>query len=470
MKGRLWCIRIALLMFVGCIVLSPLAVSGAASYSQPVGWNHDPSALMLPSSPVYPVVITYREVRMSLADHSYEKAELLLEFSNQDAAAIVAMARRQEYVVATGHCSTYQHTFDRCIGWLMLASDRGNNVSHLLSRVKNDHLAQQGALSQAAQQLPEWSDDGVEMARIHVAEVLLLAIQVLEGDESAAAYARAIEVVCPELAGLIPDMESGQVSSDTPPVAVESSNIEQSDTSTGQDAEDQAYAAPHIKALEAERYTVKPKESITISITLGSNALDDARYAWWCSRGGLVTDGLQATWIAPDRPGLYEISVTVTDAIGRSDTKSVEIRVIEDEDDLPHPVVSDDENASTWDNADTGDNTPVPEQAASVITPEIVALTASADHKYLDQNIGGGYAILVSREAEVHCEVVDATGLSFEWVVTGDAKITGSGDTVRFAAPARPGYVTLKVTVSNQEGEEDSRSLTFYVSTCTYCF
>ncbi|MBN1152616.1 MAG: hypothetical protein JXA58_05335, partial [Dehalococcoidia bacterium] len=199
MRGKLWCLRLTLLLIVSAVVLSPLAVRGASVASQPVGWNHDPSTLLLPSSPTYPAVLAYRDFRMFMAERSFEKAELLLDFANQDAAAIGTLARRQDFVSSASHASAYQETFDRCVGWLVIADERGNDMSYLLARVKNDHLAQQVALAHAIAAMPDWSKEGVLAARRHAAEVLVETIRLVEGFEAAQSYISSVGSMLPEL-------------------------------------------------------------------------------------------------------------------------------------------------------------------------------------------------------------------------------------------------------------------------------
>ncbi len=468
MRVRLWLVRFGLLIVVSGIVLSPLAVRGATPSSQPVGWNHTPSVLNLPSSATYPAIVAYREFRMSFADKSYEKAELLLKYSNQDAAAIAMMSRRQEYVQAAAHFPTYQHTFDRCVAWLLLAEDRGNNVSHLLSRVKNDHLAQHSALAEAVDLLPEWALEGVVATRSHVATEMLHAVQILEGDDAATSYAQLLVSAYPDLAGIWDTEETQEpIEPDTPTAHRDVPGSVGAESSSATSAAHQAERKTSIIALTPDREHINPGESLVISCVLADGlAEDEHAYSWWCSRGSLVTDGPQATWIAPQQDGLYEISVTATDSEGRSDTLSIEVRVGHSEEALSAA----DYDANGDESDPTDDDASNPQQVHAVVIPEIISLSATAEHHYIDQNLGGGYAILVSRSADVHCKVVDANGLSFEWTIEGNGELSGSGDTVRMTAPSRPGYVTVTVTVSNEDGEQDTGSLEFYVSTCTYCF
>lgn len=453
MKGRLWCLRLTLLLVVSALVFSPLAVRGASLASQPVGWNHDPSSLLLPSSPSYPAVVVYRDVRMSVASRSFEKSELLLDFANQDAAAINIMAQRQDFVSSASHSTVYQQTFDRCLGWLVIADDRGNDVSYLLSRVKNDHLAQQVAMGRALTAMPEWSHESLEAARSHAVMVLLEAIRLLEGNEAAESYAAGLASMMPEL-----ELPQASPTKPAPSVIVVSPVAAPAEASAEASGDASIADAPAITSLRASSKSVYFGDKVSITCALFYEGNDELNFSWWCSRGNLVANGTEATWTAPSRPGVYEINVTVSDSLGRGDSRSVEIQVTEEYDEESDSTSGDEE----------GEEPGVDEESDA--SPEIVGLSLSADHKYLEESLGGGYSMLVSRSCAVQCIVADPAGLDFEWTATGGGRITGSGDTVTLTVPASPGYVKVTVTATNQNGEQDSASVTVYVSTCTYCF
>ncbi len=454
MRGRLWCIRLLLLLVVSALVLSPLAVSGASVASKPIGWNHDPSTLMLPSSPVYPAVVAYRDVRLSMADPSYEKAGLLLDFADQDAAAINTMARRQDFVSSANHATAYQDTFDRCVGWLVIADERGNDVSYLLSRVTNDHYAQQAALGEAVKLMPDWSSQGIEAARAHASEVLLQAIDLLGGEDAARTFVSNMALLNPDLVLTLPE---ASVPDPEPPQAIEISPALDMQTDDPLGDAEEVPAAPAIISLSADSPAVEFGDAVGISCTLASGDLEDLSYAWWCARGNLVASGTEATWSAPDRAGTYEISFTISDSLGRSDTKSVEVRVLES-------------NDSTNDTSDEVDGSDTTIDDPSDAPAHIDGLVLTADHKYLSQSLVGAYSILVSRSCTVQCLVEDPDGLEFDWSATKGGKIAGSGEAVTFTAPSSPCYLDLSVTVTNARGEQETTSITIYVTTCTYCF
>ncbi len=454
MKRRLCWVRVLALVFVGVVFLSPLSVRGALASTLPGEWDHSPSTLTLPSAPTYPAVMAYRDIRMSLAERSYEKAEVLLGFANDDAYDINTMAGREEYTHATSHCSSYRQNFDECIFWLVHAGER-SNVTNLVARVKTEHVSQQFALAMAQESLPTGSAETVLSTRLHAAGMLVQALQVLEGDQAAVAYAEWIVAAHPELDDIMPDIANDPPPPDDPPAhdppVGDPPAGDEPDPTAPPDDGGEPVPAPRIQTMTTDRTTLRPQEGSVVSITLEAGGTDDLRYTWWCALGTLEPGGAQATWIAPNRTGVYEIRVTVTDSAGRSDSRSVEIEVIRDE--PPDP--------------DDLDQTADP--PGDVVAPEIISLRASADHKYFAQNLGG-CAILVSRKAELHCQVADTTGLTYDWTISGGGKITGTGDTVTFTAPATRSSVTVTVTVTNEAGETDTRSLTFHVTTCQVCF
>ena len=452
MKGKLWCLRLTLLLVVSALVFSPLVVRGASISSQPVGWNHDPSVLLLPSSPTYPAVVAYRDIRIRMSDRSFEKSELLLGFANEDAASINTMARRQDFVTSAGHSSTYQHTFDCCVGWLVIANERGNDVSYLLARVKNDHMAQQVALSHALGVMPEWSHDSVEAARTHAATVLLEAIALLEGAETAGAY-RAL------MTSALPELNLPEIAAEPAPPSVvvvppaSSTPEEEQPVDTIEDAT--APVPPEIVSFSAGKSRVGYGDQVNLKCSLASGN-DGLSFSWWCSRGELTASGNEAVWTAPAWSGVCEINVTVSDPEGNRDSESLQIRVKEDDSGTA---------AST-----EGDGFDEPSGDEPVGSANITLLDFSADHKYFEESGSGSYAILVGRACTITCVVDEPRDIDFDWSVTGNARIDGSGDTVTLTVPSSPGYVTVTVTTTNDVGETDTASATLYVSTCTYCF
>lgn len=445
MRGGLWLARLLLLCAASFVVFSPLVVRGEAAVPQPSRWQYDVSGLMLPSSPVYPAVSTYRQVRMELTEGNPDKAELSLMFANKDAAAIGALVRRQEYVDAVNHSGTFQEDFDRCVGWLIMARERGSDVSSLLARLKNDHLGQQVVLGEAVSQLPEWAFQGLTSTREHVAQVLLEAVGMLEGWESAEEYLRMLSSIDADLGSRMIVRGTVVEESETPPAPVTVSPEVVTATV------DKPTAPPVVVDLSINRDDVYVGDRCTVTCEVEAENQAALDYSWSCSDGELSVEGRKATWTAPDEAGRYSIEATVTDALGQRDSKSLRVRVSESEED-----------------AETDSDSVANPGSGSSAPPEILGMSATADHKYLEASMVG-YSLLVSRSCEITCEVADDTGLSYEWVADV-GEITGSGNTITWEAPSAIGNREVTVTVSNSNGEQDSMTLLFHLTTCSSCF
>ena len=451
MKGGLWLVRFLLLVSVSAVVLSPLVVYGVDAAPEPFDWRYDTSELMLPSSPAYPVVTVSRDVRMSFAECSFDRAELSLSFANQDAADIVALVERRLFVEAVNHSGTFKTNFDHCLGWMKLASQRGTDVSLLLEHVKNDHLGQQMALGAAAGQLPSWATEGVASAREQVTNDLLNTIETLQGREFAQEYVRLLNSVDSSLGCSLQGGNSAQTAESqqsqeqgfeeevVAPLVDASGDAESRDSFSVQ-----AFSAP----LEIISLSVKPDdpsigEQCTVACEVDAANSDNLSFSWWCSNGDISADGSEAEWTLPDEEGNYEIEVMVTDNLGQGDSMSLRLKVEDRE-------VEDPASSSFPDEL------------------EIVAVTATAEHKYLEPSLVG-YSILVSRSCDIECEVADSNGVEYEWVATA-GEIEGSGNTITWSAPGSPTNCSVTVTISDGNGNEESMTVAMHVTTCSQCF
>ncbi len=437
--------RLFLLCAASFVVFSPLVVRGEATVPQPERWQYDVSGLMLPSSPVYPTVSAYRQVRMELTEGGPDKAELSLTYANEDASAIGALVRRQEYVDAVNHGGTFQQDFERCVGWILIARDRGSDVSLLLARLKNDHLGQQVVLGEAVSQLPEWAFEGLTSTREHVAQMLLEAVGMLEGWESADEYLRMLSSIDAELGSRMTLGGTVVEESETPPAAPLASPEVETDSA------EKPTARPTVVDVSINRDDVNVGDKCTVTCEVEAENQTALNYSWSCSDGELSIEGPKATWTAPGEAGRYSIEVTVTDALGGRDSKTLRVRVSGSEVGAEH-------DSDSVDNPGPGSSAP----------PEIVGMSATAEHKYLEASMVG-YSLLVGRSCEITCEVADAAGVSYEWECTV-GEIIGSGDTITWSAPHAVGNETVTVTVTNSRGEQASMTLAFHLTTCSQCF
>lgn len=458
MKGGLWLVRLLLIFVVGVVVLSPLAVHGEASTPQPMRLDYDSSGLLLPSSPVYPAVSAYRDMRMSFAEQNSEKSDLSLEFANEDAVSISALVQKQDYVTATKHCATYQNNFDRSVGWLVIAAERGSDVSLLLGKLKNDHLSQQWILGEAAQMLPEWSGDGIDVARRHAATVLTQALASLEGAEAVAEYLSALAAMSPE-PGFFESMSGmGTPVVQTPSLSFASAPATEVAPAPAVVEENVVEVGPDIASLSVSPDTVTPKGTCRVSCNVICDDEASLEYTWWCSKGAISADGSDARWTAPSKPGTYQIRVTVMNDSGAGDARSINVSVRDDEEE--------DEAADGGDDDSIDSDSDAPARGGA--SPDILGVSVTADHEYLEQSMVG-YSILVDRDCTIACDVADTDGIEFVWTASA-GEIVGSGDTVEWQAPHAVGNFTVTVTTRNSEDEEDSVTLAFHVTTCSQCF
>ena len=463
MRRGLWLIRLLLLVTVSAVVFSPLVVHGEASTPRPLNLEYEVSALALPSSPTYPAVTAYREVRLSLSEGHCEKARAALSFANDDTAAIIEMVKLERYTEAARHASVFRENFDLSVGWTVIAGQNGTNVSSLLSQLKTDHVGQQAILAQASAALPLWAKDTLESSRQHAATVLLEAVGLLQGQQEAEAYRYTMAEACPDLVlgenepriEVGAQADTGEEPEDgvgTDIVVVTTEDEHDATEATGTPTSE---SMPDIASMSLSPSVLAPGDTCIVSCNVATGSPDDLKYKWSCRDGELDTTGATAVWTAPSREDTYAISVTVQDSSGNTDDASIDVHVrtrSATEDDTPESL--------------SNPMSPSPNESAS---PEILALNVNADHGYLSHSFGDSYSILVGRSCTITCEVNDPDSVSFEWAANG-GEIDGEGDTVTWEAPKVVGNLKLTVTVTNGEGHEDSAVLSFYCTTCSQCF
>ena len=457
MKGGLWLIRILLLAGVSLLVFSPLVVHGEAQAPAPVNFDYDVSELLLPSSPVYPIVTTYREARMSFAERSTDKATVSLSYANEDAAAIGQLVQRNEFVTAINHCNVFRENFDLSIGWIAIAMERGNDVSGLLARAKNDHLGQQAVLQEATAGMPEWAIEGMEATRAHAAALLLEGVRQVEGSRAASQYASTLEAAYP---GLVEQAAVFATSPIETEVVIPASDPIVIGGTAGQSKADVTLEStqvvlsppPDIASLSISPEIVEPKGDCQIRCSVIADEGQQLEYLWLCSNGSIDGNGDEATWTAPSRTGRYKIVVTVTDSDGQNDSLAIDIRVRE-----PKQEEEDDDEGSE----------PADERPTSGST-EILGFQVTADHKYLEPSMVG-YSILVGRSCTIQCDVDDPDAVSFNWSSTG-GELALDGNIAVWTAPHTVGNLEVTVTVSNDSGDSTTETIPFHVTTCSQCF
>lgn len=461
MKGGLWLIRLFLLAGVSLLVFSPLAVHGEAQSPTPVRFDYDVSELMLPSSPIYPIVTTYREARMSFAERSPDKATVSLTYANEDAAAIGQLVQRNEFVDAINHCNVYRENFDLSVGWIAIAQERGNDVSALLARIKNDHLGQQAVLQEATAGMPEWAIEGMDTTRAHAASLLLEGVREIEGGRAATLYASTLEAVYP---GLVKEaaafssnpVETGQVEPASDPIVISGTADQGKADTTIVSTQAVLSPPPDIASLSVSPEIVEPESRCQVRCSVIADEAQQLEYLWLCSKGEIDGDGDEAMWTAPSRAGTYKVVVTVTDSDGQNDSLAIDVRVRE-----PEEEEKEEED-------DTSEGSESPGEAPGSGSTAILGFQVTAEHKYLEPSMVG-YSILVGRGCTIQCDVKDPSEVSFEWSASG-GELVADGDTATWTAPHSPTNLQVTVTVSNNSGDSTTETIPFHVTTCSQCF
>jgi len=191
---------------------------------------------------------------------------------------------------------------------------------------------------------------------------------------------------------------------------------------------------PEIVSLAADQEWVTPSSTLHIRCKAQDPDGDELDYEWSASGGDVSGTGSAVNWAAPERVGLYDITVAVNDGYGGQSTRLLSISVVSS----PPPVIE-----------------------RLILTPE--------EPKYLKE-YEGGYKILRNRHCTIECVVKDASGeLMYEWSAS-DGKIMGEGSVITWIAPDERGEITVTAIVSDSNGSVASKSIVFKVETCACAF
>lgn len=190
---------------------------------------------------------------------------------------------------------------------------------------------------------------------------------------------------------------------------------------------------PTISSLTAQADWVAPGGSLRMTCSAADVGGGGLTYQWAATGGSISGTGAAVDWIAPQVVGMYDITVTVTNAQGRQSTESLSLVVS----DGPPPVI-------------------------------YSLIPTARDHEYLKE-IGTGYRAARTFGYDIECVASVTTGEPvYEWSTTG-GEIAGEGSTVIWTAPDRDGRFTVTVRVSDAEGNWVRQSVEFDVVDCEAC-
>lgn len=190
---------------------------------------------------------------------------------------------------------------------------------------------------------------------------------------------------------------------------------------------------PTITSLRADPDWVAPGDSLRVTCSATDPGGGGLTYEWSPSAGSVTGTGAAVDWTAPEMVGMYDITVTVTNAQGRQSTESLALIVSNG----PPPGIQD-------------------------------LIPVARDHEYLKE-ISAGYRAARTYEYDIECIASSQTGeLVYEWFTTG-GEISGDGPSIIWTAPDRDGRFTVTVKVFDDAGNWVSKSLDFEVVDCEAC-
>ncbi len=178
---------------------------------------------------------------------------------------------------------------------------------------------------------------------------------------------------------------------------------------------------PVISSLTATNGAeINPSGSCQIECAVSDPDEDELSYTWLADDGDIIGEGSTVTWMAPDAPGVYIITVEVSDGRDGIATEQLTLNVVTPN----HPPVIKILTAE-WHRVEKASNTPI---------------------------------ICVATDP-------DEDELTYTW--SADAgNITGEGDTVTWVAPNDYGTYYITVTVTDGRGGEASESVDVIVCSC----
>jgi hypothetical protein len=282
---------------------------------------------------------------------------------------------------------------------------------------------------------------------------------------------------------------------------------------------------PRIISLGAQPNNVIPSGScqIVCYATDPDGDDDELSYNWSASGGEINGDGATVNWTAPDSPGFYNVTVTVTDSRGGEDTDQITITVrtsnpptvtsliaeaawttpsgsIEvtcnatdpDDDELsyewtataggisgtgavvnwtaPQEVGIYDITVVVIDGQGSSATKTLPIGVATEQPPIIATLLVTAEHCYL-KTYSWGYKVGKGQKYDIECISSNTSAeLVYQWSCDG-GEISGEGSMITWTAPSPSDSVdvTVTVTVSDLAGNMVSKNIILSVVSCSAC-
>jgi hypothetical protein len=195
-----------------------------------------------------------------------------------------------------------------------------------------------------------------------------------------------------------------------------------------------ANTAPTISSLVADAAWTTPSGTIQVTCTASDPDGDQLTYEWTATGGDISGTGTAVNWIAPEAPGVYNITVVAKDGHASEDVMFVPLSV-----NLATPPVIED----------------------IVVTPK--------GHIYLRGCTVDGcdYDVWKTREYDIECTASGTGEVVCDWSCT-DGQIAGEGSAITWTAPSKTLVkATVTVVVSDAAGNRVVKNIVFHVPSCT---
>ncbi|NLE94876.1 MAG: hypothetical protein GX600_04210, partial [Dehalococcoidia bacterium] len=273
----------------------------------------------LPTSPFFFAKGIVRDVRYAFTFDPVDKANLKLRYANEDALSIRAMVLAGEYLEAAQQCFSYQDNFFNSLAWAVKARKQGNDIETLMLNLMLAHDKHRLVLADALCTVEESQLEAVMGAITYTSAPFEQVIKWTNGPEEAVQFYTKLSNDFSSVGGDIWLQIENRLGLDIEQAVALSQAM--GDRSTVGDA-------PVISSVKAERtLDVEPGSTIAIACSAADLSGGELTYKWVAAKGEIAGDGPSVDWIAPDAPGLYTVSVIVSDERGNQSRKSISIRV-----------------------------------------------------------------------------------------------------------------------------------------------
>jgi len=400
-----------------------------------IGGVSDPG--ILPSSPFYFLKTFGREMSLAFTTNPLEKANRKLRYANEDALAIRALCADGYFTDAAQQCFTYKDDFYASMAWAVKAKNQGYDINAVMTNLQTSHQGHRVVFADALSHGKASNWEAVVDSIAYTSAPLEYVIRSLYGDQQADAFYSKLRR---DFSGIDEDLwrvMEGMLGLEPEQAAALSEAMGDSTLMTG---------TPIITSIRSDISELEPGQSCVLTCMASDLDGGTLTYEWLAAEGSIDSQESTATWESPEASGLYQVKVVVTDDTGNQTSKSITLRVGEEEEE-----VSDEPGGPFW-----------------IETFEVVPV----GHSKLKQPVLGTeqWTIFQGRDAEITCVIDgDDSGLDYEWTCDVGT-LSGSGATINWEAPEHACYAEVSVVVSNGSSTSDSGEVVFRVSTCANCF